>query len=116
MRKFFRSFHYAIEGIRFAMKERNMRIHVTCAVLVTIAGLCSQLSAAEWLVLILTMALVIALEMVNNAIETVVNLVSPEYHALAKAAKDVAAGAVLISAIASIFIGLIIFLPKWFLM
>lgn len=85
MRKFFRSFHYAIEGIRFAMKERNMRIHVTCAVLVTIAGLYSQLSSAEWLVLILTMALVIALEMVNTAIETVVNLVSPEYHALAKA-------------------------------
>ncbi|MFC5542107.1 diacylglycerol kinase family protein [Ureibacillus suwonensis] len=114
MRNFFRSFRFAFEGIYLATKERNMRIHLTCALIAIIAGLLSKLSVTEWLVLIITIALVIGMEMVNTAIENVVDLVSPEYHPLAKAAKDVAAGAVLVFAIASICIGMIIFLPKWF--
>lgn len=114
MRNFFRSFRYAFQGILYASKERNMRIHLTCAIIVIIAGFLTHISAAEWLVLILTISLVIGMEMVNTAIEHVVDLVSPEYHPLAKAAKDVAAGAVLVFAVASVFIGAIIFFPKWF--
>jgi len=114
MRNFFRSFGYAFEGIRLATKERNMRFHLVCASIAILAGFFSKLSAVEWLILIITIALVIGLEMVNTAIENVVDLVSPEFHPLAKAAKDVAAGAVLVFAIASILIGMILFLPKWF--
>ncbi len=113
MRNFFRSFRFAFEGILLASKERNMRFHLVSAVIVVIAGLWTRLSALEWLVLIITIALVIGLEMVNTAIEYVVDMASPDFHPMAKAAKDVAAGAVLVFAIASVIIGLIIFLPKW---
>lgn len=91
-----------------------MKIHFVSAVVVIIAGFFTGLSISEWLVIILLIALVISTEMVNTAIETVVNLVSPEFHPLAKKAKDVAAGAVLVFAIASAIIGLLIFIPKWF--
>lgn len=91
-----------------------MRIHLFSAVIVVIAGVLTGISITEWLVLIITIALVIGSEMINTAIEAVVNLASPEYHPLAKQAKDVAAGAVLVFAVASVIIGLLIFLPKWF--
>lgn len=112
--KLLKSFRFAFAGIKVGMKERNMRIHITCAIIVIIAGIFTHLSAVEWLILILTISLVIGMEMVNTAIENVVDLVSPEYHPLAKVAKDVAAGAVLVFAIASVIIGIIIFIPKWF--
>ncbi|NLY79222.1 MAG: diacylglycerol kinase family protein [Lysinibacillus sp.] len=114
IRKFLRSFRFAFSGIKMGMKERNMRIHIICGIIAILAGFLSHLSAVEWLILILTIALVIGMEMVNTAIENVVDLVSPEYHPLAKIAKDVAAGAVLVVAIASVLIGLILFVPKWF--
>ena len=83
-------------------------------ILVIICGFIFHLSITEWLICILLFALVISLELVNTAIEAVVDLCSPDYHELAKYAKDVAAGSVLISAIASVVIGLIIFIPKLF--
>lgn len=100
--------------MKASLKERNMRFHVFSACIVVITGFLTHISAIEWMILLLIMALVIAMEMVNTAIESVVDLVSPDKHPLAKLAKDVAAGAVLVCAIASIFIGLIIFIPKWF--
>jgi len=96
------------------MKEQNMRIHFFSALVVTIAGIITGLSSIEWLVIVIAIALVIGAEMINTAIESVVNLASPEIHPLAKQAKDVAAGAVLVFAITSVIIGLLIFLPKWF--
>lgn len=112
--KLIKSFRYAFYGIFTALTEQNMKIHFVSAVVVIIAGFFTDLSISEWLVIILLIALVISTEMVNTAIETVVNLVSPEFHPLAKKAKDVAAGAVLVFAIASAIIGLLIFIPKWF--
>lgn len=112
--KLIKSFGYALFGIRTSLKEQNMRIHLFSAVIVVIAGVLTGISITEWLVLIITIALVIGSEMINTAIEAVVNLASPEYHPLAKQAKDVAAGAVLVFAVASVIIGLLIFLPKWF--
>ena len=91
-----------------------MKIHFVSAVVVIIAGLLTGLNLVEWILIILLIALVISTEMVNTAIETIVNLVSPDFHPLAKKAKDVAAGAVLVFAIASVIIGLLIFIPKWF--
>ena len=96
------------------MREQNMRIHIISAIIVIIASILTGLTINEWLIIILVITLVISAEMINTAIESVVNLVSPEIHPLAKQAKDVAAGAVLVIALASVIIGLLIFLPKWF--
>lgn len=112
-RKLMKSFYYAFSGIIQSFGEQNMRVHGLAVIVVVISGYFTRLSKIEWLILILIMAMVMAAEMINTAIESVVNLASPEIHPLAKKAKDVAAGAVLILAIASVIIGLIIFLPKW---
>ncbi|MEG0471918.1 MAG: diacylglycerol kinase family protein [Solibacillus sp.] len=113
VRKFFRSFTYAIQGVLTATKEQNLRFHLVSTVVVVLAGIVTGLSVTEWLILTLIIALVIGTEMVNTAIERVVDLSSPEIHPLAKDAKDIAAGAVLVFASASVIIGLLIFLPKW---
>ena len=112
--KLFKSFTYAFEGICTAFKQQNMKVHVVCAIAVAIAGLATGLSYVEWSILIIVIATVISLEMMNTAIEAVVDLASPSIHPLAKVAKDVAAGAVLVFAVASVIIGGLIFLPKWF--
>ena len=112
--KLIRSFGYAFNGIMLSLKEQNMRIHLISACIVSLVGLFTGLTPVEWTILIITMALVIGAEMINTAIESVVNLASPEIHPLAKQAKDIAAGAVLVFALASVIIGLLVFLPKWF--
>lgn len=110
------SFYYAFRGIITAIKEeRNMKIHVSIATLVVILGLLFTLSKIEWFSIIIIISLVISAEIFNTAIETVVNLVSPKYNELAKKAKDLSAGAVLVLAICSVIIGLIIFMPKFLL-
>lgn len=111
--RFFKSFGYAIDGVKTLFRtQANARIHLLAAVLVISAGLFFGLSSTEWCVLILMIALVISLEGVNTAIEFLTDLASPEIHPLAKAAKDVAAGAVLLSTMAAVLIGCIIFIPK----
>ena len=108
------SFYYAFRGIITAIKEeRNMKIHVSIATLVVILGLLLPLSKVEWFSIIIIISLVISAEIFNTAIETIVNLVSPKYNELAKKAKDLSAGAVLVLAICSVIIGLIIFMPKF---
>lgn len=113
-RKYLRSFGYAIEGTITASKEQNFKSHVVSAIIVMLAGYLTGLSRIEWYIVLLLIALMFALEMINTAIERVVDLASPEIHPLAKQAKDIAAGAVLVFALFSAIIGLLIFLPKWF--
>ena len=113
-RKFFKSFRYAVQGILTATKEQNLRFHILSAVIVVLAGFLTGLSITEWVILTIVIALVIGAELFNSAIERVVDLASPEIHPLAKQAKDMAAGAVLVFAVASVIIGLLIFLPRWF--
>lgn len=91
--------------------QRHMKIHAAAAVIVCILGALLPLTRLEWAVLLLTMSVVISLEMVNTAIEHAVDLASPGIHPLAKAAKDVAAGAVLIAACCAVIIGLLILGP-----
>ncbi len=114
VRKLIQSFGYAFHGIFSSMKEQNMRIHILSAFIVVTAGLLTGLSYSEWLIIIITISLVIGAEMINTAIENVVDLATPDIHPLAKQAKDIAAGAVLVFALTSVIIGLLIFLPKWF--
>ena len=108
-----RSFGYAFQGIFTCVrKERNMKIHCVAAVLVVIAGVILKISAIEWCICMVLFGLVMALAHVNTAVEAVVDMVTEEYHPLAKVAKDTAAGAVLIAAIMAAIAGCIIFLPK----
>lgn len=108
------SMEFAITGIITAFKEeRNMRKHMISAILVIIAGTVFRISVTEWLFLLLAIFLVITFEIINSAIENVVDLAS-NYHfsMLAKNAKDMAAGAVLIISGYAVLTGLIIFVPK----
>ncbi|MBV9786587.1 MAG: diacylglycerol kinase family protein [Chloroflexi bacterium] len=92
--------------------QRNAQIHTVATIVVVAAGWFFGVSAGEWIALILATALVLSLEALNTALEAVVDLVSPQPHPLAKKAKDVAAGAVLIGAIGAALVGCIIFVPK----
>ncbi|WP_346662285.1 diacylglycerol kinase family protein [uncultured Merdimonas sp.] len=108
-----RTFGYAFEGILTGIrKERNMQIHTAAMILVVFFGTVLGLSATEWCICLVLFGLVMALELVNTAVEAVVDLVTEERKPLAKIAKDTAAGAVLIAAIMAAVIGCIIFLPK----
>ena len=108
------SMEFAINGVLTAFKEeRNMRKHLVSAILAALTGLVFRISAIEWLFLLLAIFLVIILEIINSAIENVVDLASG-YHfsMLAKNAKDMAAGAVLVASGYAVLTGLIIFIPK----
>ncbi|QAY66300.1 diacylglycerol kinase family protein [Paenibacillus protaetiae] len=112
MRKFIRSLGYACSGIQYALRtQRHMRIHTAAAVIVIFLGLIARLTVTRWAILLLTIGSVISAEMMNTAVEQVVNLASPSLHPLAKRAKDVAAGAVLIVSAAAVVIGVIVLLP-----
>jgi len=97
-----------------AAAEQNFRVDLVATILVLAVSFLTGLSALEWCIIILLIAGMLALEMVNSAIERVVDLATQDIHPLAKAAKDIAAGAVLVYALASVVIACIIFLPKWF--
>ncbi|MEI8085710.1 MAG: diacylglycerol kinase family protein [Paludibacter sp.] len=117
MNKTIKSFGYAGQGIRSVFQsELNMKIHLMVGILVIICGFIFNISLIEWMLCLLCFGLVIGMEMMNTAIEKLVDLVSPNHHPVAGKVKDIAAGAVLICAIISVIIGLIIFLPKvWIL-
>ena len=108
------SLEFALTGILTAFKEeRNMRKHAVTALVVILAGFVFQVSRIEWLFLLMSIFLVVAFEIMNSAIENVVDLAS-HYHfsMLAKNAKDMAAGAVLVISGFAVITGLIIFVPK----
>ncbi len=107
------SFNYAIEGILYVLRgQRNMRIHFAAALIVLMLSLFTSISRFELLVLFLTISLVIVMEMVNTAVETVVDLYTDQYNPLARIAKNVAAGAVLVAAINAIGVGYFIFIDE----
>lgn len=107
------SFNYAIEGIIYAIRtQRNMRFHLIVAAFILIFSLFFDLSKAEMLILFFTITLVIVLELVNTAIEATIDVTANYYHPLAKIAKNVAAGAVLISAINALAVGYLLFFDK----
>jgi undecaprenol kinase len=109
----YKSFYFALRGIAgFARTERNLRIHLCAAVMALTFGWFLEISSIEWLFILAAIAGTISLELVNTAIERTVDLATNEIHPLAKQAKDIAAGAVLIYAMFSVAVGLIIFLPK----
>lgn len=107
------SFKYAFSGFKTAVtKEPNFQIHIFVGSCALLLGAILGLSQTEWITLLFTIAFVLILEFWNTAIESIVDLVSPEIHPKAKVAKDVAAAAVLLGAGVSVVIGILLFLPK----
>lgn len=107
------SFRYATVGLRYLfVTQRNARVQASIGGVAVVLGAALRISRIEWALLALLIALVLCLEAINSAIEATVDLVTNDYHPLAKIAKDVAAGAVWLMALTSVVIGAIIFLPR----
>ena len=114
LKKQLRSFGYAWKGIQSCVgKEQNLSFHLIAAMAVIIAGIVLGITRTEWIMVVMCIGTVIAAELFNTAIEKLVDLVSPERHPVAGQVKDIAAGAVLICAVAAAIIGLIIFIPYY---
>lgn len=111
---FFKALKNSLRGIFLSVtKERNIKIQLVMAVIAIICGFVFKISMIEWTILVITIFLVLITESLNTAIEITVDMITNEYNEKAKNIKDIAAGAVLFSAISSVIVGLIIFLPKF---
>lgn len=113
LRKRLQSFRYAFNGIRLLItKEHNAWIHCFAAVCVVVAGILLEISKMEWIAVVIVIGAVLAAEAVNSAMEAIADFVSPQYSEAIKQTKDLAAGAVLLMAIAAAIVGGIIFIPR----
>ena len=113
MGRLFKRFGFAFNGVKIvSASQQNFRIHAVVAVIVVAAGILTRLTAMEWCVIVILIALVFAMEIMNSAMEKLVDFVSPGFHEQAGAVKDMSAAAVLVTAIAAVIAGLIIFVPK----
>lgn len=111
-RNILESFRFAFSGLWYALRtQRNTRIHLIIAAAVVVMGVWLQLSHVRWAILALTIGFVLVSEMLNTVAETLVDLISPGYHPLAKVVKDATAGAVLLAAIVSVVVGLLVLGP-----
>src|SRR5579884_4160966 len=110
--KFIAGFGYAFSGLWYTLRtQRNMRVHLSIGLLALLVGLLLRISPVEFAIILLAIICVFTAEMFNTVLEICVDLASPEYNPLAKIAKDVAAGAVLVNAILAVIIGLFVFGP-----
>lgn len=106
---------YALAGLRTVLlMERNFRFHLLVMIIVIGLGFVLQVNRLEWFILILVIGFVLVAEMFNSVIERLIDYIKPDIHPEAKKIKDMAAGAVLITAIVSIIVGCMIFIPKLF--
>jgi diacylglycerol kinase len=111
--KLLKSFGYAFNGLKMVLSsQQNFWIHLVVACFVVGAGMFSNLSASEWCIISIVIFLVLAMELLNTAVEKLVDFVSPGFHEQAGLVKDIAAAAVLLSTIGAVIVGLIIFLPR----
>lgn len=112
-KSFISSFNFAVEGLIYSLlSQNNMRAHYVFAVIVVIAMLFFDLTRVESAIIFMSIVLVVVAELFNTAIESAVDLITDEYHDLAKIAKDVAAGAVVVTAINAVVVGYLIFYDK----
>jgi diacylglycerol kinase len=110
---FGRSFSFAGQGVWHVIcTQRNMRVHLLAALTAIAVGLALRIDAADWACILTVIGLVLTAETLNTVVEAVVDLCTDEFHPLAKAAKDMAAGAVLISSTAAVGVGIAVFLPR----
>ncbi len=110
-----KSFAHAIRGVEVMLKtQHNTWIHITMMILVLVLGFYFRITSTEWIAIVFSIGLVFVTESINTAIEFDIDLTSPEFHPFARDTKDVAAGAVLLSAMTALVVGGIIFVPKLF--
>ena len=110
--RFFKSFKYSIEGLKYAYKyEQSMLIHVIATICVLLANIFFQVSGIEWLITLLAICMVLSAELINSAIEAVVDLVTLEEHPLAKIAKDCSSAATFVLACMAALIGIVVYVP-----
>lgn len=108
-----KSFSFAFVGLKEAFqKEPNLRTHTAMAILVLVAAALLRFNPVEWILLIIVIFFVLVFELLNTALESVINLVSPEIKSEAKIAKDVSAAAVLFASLLSVIVGIFLFGPK----
>ena len=106
------SFNFALRGLWYVIRtQRHFHFHLFAAFVVVLLGCALGISAQQWLSVVITIFIVFSAEAFNTAIEKLVDMVSPEYNKLAGLVKDIAAGAVLLTAIMAIVVGIIVFLP-----
>lgn len=117
MIRFIKSFGYALKGINYFFRYgHNAKIHLVAAIIAITAGIYFQISLMKWCIVIFCIGSVIAAEMLNTSIEKTVDFISPEHHPQAGLIKDLAAGAVLVTSIAALVAGILIFGPEIFLL
>jgi diacylglycerol kinase len=103
------AFRYALQGFAHTIKtQRSMRIHLCAAALVAVVGILVRLERLEWAIIAICVGLVLASELINTALEAIVDIASPEFHPKAKIAKDAAAAAVFVFAVVSVIVGLLV--------
>lgn len=113
IKKRIKSFSYAFNGLKIALKEEhNMRIHFAATVSVLVISFCFNITCYEWIAIIFAIGFVFAMELINSAIENTADFISSEKHTTIMKIKDLSAAAVLVSAFVALIIGMIIFLPK----
>lgn len=113
VRKRLSSFKYAFNGLKILIKEEhNARIHILATLFVITLSVVFQINKYEWLVILLCIGFVVSTEIINSAIENICDFISPEKHQQIKKIKDLSAAAVLTSAIVSLIIACLIFIPK----
>lgn len=110
--RFIKSFSYSIEGLKYAYKyEQSMMIHVIATICVIIANIFFQVTGIEWLITIIAIGMVLSAELINTAIEAIVDLVTLDIHPLAKIAKDCGSAATFVLAVMAAVIGFVIYIP-----
>ncbi len=108
---FFASFRFAFNGLKVVWLERNFKFHLVSTFIAILMGFVFKISHSEWMIILFCIALVLSLEILNTAIEYLVDLVSPEFNEKAGRVKDIAAAAVLTASIVVLIIALIVFIP-----
>ncbi|WP_185210851.1 diacylglycerol kinase [Sphingobacterium mizutaii] len=113
LKKRIKSFEYSIAGLAHLLKlEHNARIHVIAAIMVVVAGWLLEISSMEWVAIVICIGFVFTTETLNTSIENICDNLTTDIHPHIKIIKDLASGAVLISAVTAVVVALIIFLPK----
>lgn len=109
---FLQGVNYCLEGISHTFKEENFRIEVVLGIIAVIVSFILKISLVEWVIIVFMINMVLVLELLNTAFESMVDLYTQEYNKIAKATKDVIAGAVFVTCLFSLVIAFLIFAPK----
>ncbi len=113
IKRFLASFKYSFAGLKYAyLNEQSMLIHLLAVIVVVFAGIALKINTTEWLFCLCMFGFVMGAELLNTAIEATIDLVTKEYHPMAKVAKDTASAAVLVLSVVAAIVGLAIFIPK----